>query len=208
MAQTDKRAVPQEAVARESWAHAGRAEAIVAPVTLADVDRLASMHDRALVGLREALAASGLDARFLGSLARVGERLDEPMRAPMRSWNARRLPGPAAILARIFVLHDPVTLDEAAGALGSWKPSLEAWVDAGLVETSAAGVTSRARLAFAGETVVFGRSPRTSAREKLNGGAAPSLSLSRRQPGARPSAPCFSASGWSGMTRVAGGIAG
>ena len=124
----------------------------MAAVELADVDRLVSMHDRALAQLREALSAAGLDARFLARLARVGERLDDPMRAPMRAWNARRMPEAAAVLARILVLHDPVTPAEAARALGPY----EALVDAGLLDATGSGVTSRAHLAFAGDLVVLG----------------------------------------------------
>ncbi|HEY5146924.1 MAG TPA: methyltransferase, partial [Polyangiaceae bacterium] len=119
---------------------------------LADVDRLVSSDDRALAQLREALPAAGLDARFLAKLARVGERLDDPMRAPMRVWNARRMPEAAAVLARIFVLHDPVTPAEAARVLGP----CEALIDAGLLDSTGGGVTSCAHLAFAGELVVFG----------------------------------------------------
>jgi len=121
-------------------------------VELADADRLASMDAGALASLRGALASSGLDARFLARLARIGERLDDPMRAPMRAWNARRMPEPAAVLARLFVLHDPVTPAEATRALGPLVP----FVDAGLLEVTGDVASSRARLAFAGELAVFG----------------------------------------------------
>jgi hypothetical protein len=53
----------------------------------ADVEGLASVPELA-VDLCAAVRAAGLDSGFLARLARIGERLDEPMRAPMRAWNA------------------------------------------------------------------------------------------------------------------------
>jgi precorrin-6B methylase 2 len=125
---------------------------MVAGVENANVEALASLPRSRLFELRETLRIAGLDGPFLGKLARVGERLDEPMRAPMRAWNARRMPMAAAVLARLFVLRDPVSRDEAARALGDFAP----WVAAGLLDETSRGVTSRARLAFMGERVVFG----------------------------------------------------
>jgi precorrin-6B methylase 2 len=118
----------------------------------ADVEGLASLPDDLPFELRAAVRAAGLDSGFLGRLARIGERLDEPMRAPMRAWNARRLPEAAAVLARLFVLHDPVTRDEAARPLGP----LARWIAAGLIDETGAGITSRAHLAFAGGLLLFG----------------------------------------------------
>jgi SAM-dependent methyltransferase len=117
---------------------------------LADADHLERLDDRTIGRLRGALAS--LDAAFLAKLARVGERLDDPMRAPMRTWNARRLPGGAAILARLFVLHDPVTIAEATVALGAFEPL----VHAGILDRAGDKVASRAHLALAGGLVVFG----------------------------------------------------
>ena len=102
----------------------------MAGVELADVDRLVSSDDRALAQLREALPAAGLDARFLARLARVGERLDDPMRAPMRVWNARRMPEAAAVLARIFVLHDveqPAAHGAPAAVIVQLPPTRPEW---------------------------------------------------------------------------------
>jgi precorrin-6B methylase 2 len=132
----------------------------------ADVEGLVSLPDRLAVDLCAAVRAAGLDGAFLARLARIGERLDEPMRAPMRAWNARRLPEAAAVLARLFVLHDPVTPDEAMRPLGLLGP----WIAAGLIDETSAGITSRAHLALAGGLLLFGdRTARGDGVPALNG---------------------------------------
>jgi SAM-dependent methyltransferase len=120
-------------------------------VELADVDRLLAMADGHVAALRDAIRNAGLDERFLAKIARVGERLDDPLRGPMRAWHARRMPDVAAIAARLFMLHDPVSAPEAARALGDRTPLAAC----GLLHESA-GVTSRAHLAVAGDHLVFG----------------------------------------------------
>jgi SAM-dependent methyltransferase len=124
-------------------------------VELPDVGRLTSMPVSALRGLGERLRAIGLGPAFLQRLARVGERLDDALRAPMRVWSARRLSEPAAVVARLFLLHDPVTEQEARAALGD----VEALVDAGLVERTAGGFTSPVHLAVAGDLYFLGDLP-------------------------------------------------
>ncbi len=119
---------------------------------LVDAERVASMPDRTLVAVRESLRAAGLDERFLAKLARVGERLDDPLRAPMRAWHARRLPEPAAVAARLFVLHDPVDRHDAERVFGDLAPL----VDGGLLEETSEGFASPVHLALAGELFVFG----------------------------------------------------
>jgi SAM-dependent methyltransferase len=121
-------------------------------VSLADVERLRNLPESAVGALAGALRGAGLDERFLGRIARVGERLDDPLRIPMRVWHARRMPEPAAVAARLFLLHDPVRAAEAEALLGDVEP----WRDAGLVVASGARVTSPARLALAGPLFVFG----------------------------------------------------
>ena len=64
------------------------------------------------------LAEIGFDGAYVSSTMRVGERLDDPLRAPMRVWKARRRPEPAAIPLRLFVLGDAVPADAARAALG------------------------------------------------------------------------------------------
>ncbi len=119
---------------------------------LADLDALGGMPDAVLLALRDRLRAAGLDERFLARVARAGERLDDPLRAPMRAWNARRLAEPAAIAARLFVLHDPVPPERASEVLGDLGPLIEAR----LVERGPEGLASRAHLALAAGGYVFG----------------------------------------------------
>ena len=119
---------------------------------LASVERLRTVPAALLCSLREALRGAGLDERFLARIARVGERLDDPLRAPMRLWHARRLREPAAIAARLFLLHDPIGRDEASGLLGDLGP----WIDGDLLDATGGAITSRARVAVAGDSYVFG----------------------------------------------------
>lgn len=122
---------------------------------LPDIGRLTSTPSPVLRRLGERLRAVGLGSPFLRQIARVGERLDDALRAPMRVWSARRIREPAAIAARIFLLHDPVTEPEAIEALGD----LGALRDAGLVERTEAGIASRVHLAVAGDLYCLGDLP-------------------------------------------------
>ena len=120
----------------------------IAPVDLPDIERLAAVPSAALRALGQRLAAIGLGGALLRQLARTGERVDDALRAPMRVWTARRIPGPAAVAARLLLLHDPVT--GARGhkdALGDLGPLREA----GIVERGPQGTTSPLHLAVAGE---------------------------------------------------------
>ncbi|HTB74643.1 MAG TPA: methyltransferase [Polyangiaceae bacterium] len=119
---------------------------------LADVERLVTIPEGRVARLRASLRAAGLDERFVAKLARVGERLDDPLRAPMRAWHARRSGDPAATLARLFLLHDPVPARDAERVLGD----LTALADGGLLDALGDRVTSRLHLALAGDLVIFG----------------------------------------------------
>ena len=121
-------------------------------VELADVERLFTIPAGPVARLRASLRAAGLDERFVAKIARVGERLDEPLRAPMRSWHARRSSEPAAVLARLFLLRDPVPTRDAERVLGD----LTALADGGLLERAGDRVTSRLHLALAGDFLIFG----------------------------------------------------
>ena len=122
---------------------------------LPDVDRLLTLPQAVLRGLGLRLRAIGLAPPFLAQLARVGDRLDDALRAPMRIWNTRRMREPAAAAARLFMLHDAVTAEEARTALGEFAPLR----DGGLVEETAAGVVSRFHLALAADVYCFGDPP-------------------------------------------------
>lgn len=124
-------------------------------VDLTDVDRLGAIPDSVLRGLGLRLRAIGLTPRFLAQLGRVGDRLDDALRAPMRIWNARRAREPAAAVARLFMLHDAVTADEARAALGELAPM----TDGGLVEETDRGFVSQFQLALAEDAFCFGDSP-------------------------------------------------
>jgi SAM-dependent methyltransferase len=128
---------------------------MLARVELPDVGRLLSLEHPGLRALGERLRAIGLVPAFASRLARVGERLDDALRAPMRTWHARRMKEPAAVAARVFVLHDPVEPGEAEAALGDLAPLREA----GFVEDGEGGVVSRVHVALAGDLLCFGDLP-------------------------------------------------
>jgi SAM-dependent methyltransferase len=125
--------------------------------TLPDVGRLLSMPAPLLRGLGERLRATGLGPTFAGRLARVGERLDDALRTPMRTWHARRMREPAAIAARLFLLHDPVEPSDAGAALGDLAPLL----DAGVLSEVPGGFLSPLHVALAGDVFCFGDRPGT-----------------------------------------------
>ncbi len=122
---------------------------------VADVERLLWVPASVARALGERLRGVGLGPAFAARLARVGERLDDALRAPMRTWHARRMAEPAAVAARIFLLHDPVDPEHARSALGDLSP----WLDAGLLEEAPGGLVSPAHLALAGDALCFGDRP-------------------------------------------------
>ncbi len=106
------------------------------------------------VSLRHALSVHGPTLRaLLGSLVRVGQRLDDALRTPSRIWHARRVFSPAGTLARLFVLHDHVTLAEGEGALADVFRVL---LDAGALFEERGEVTSRLQLAMSPDSMCFG----------------------------------------------------
>jgi SAM-dependent methyltransferase len=122
---------------------------------LPDVGGFSAVPAAVVRDLSARLRAIGLDAPLLGRLARVGERLDDPLRRPMRVWNARRLREPAAVAVRLFILHDPVDPGEARAALGDLSPVR----DLGLVEEISGALVSSFHLAIAAGMYVFGDRP-------------------------------------------------
>ena len=124
-------------------------------VELPDAGRLLSMGTVGLRALGVRLQGIGLGPAFASRLVRVGERLDDALRAPMRTWHVRRMTEPAAIAARVFLLHDPVEPEEARGVLGD----LGSLREAGFVEDGEGGIVSRVHLALAGGVLCFGDLP-------------------------------------------------
>jgi precorrin-6B methylase 2 len=86
------------------------------------------------------LREAGVDAAYLGPIARACAALLEPMRVPMRAWHARQRREPAAYLVRLLMLGDPVTSDEARAGLGAFP--LDALLSAGIVERTGDGSLS------------------------------------------------------------------
>jgi len=125
------------------------------PVSVSFVDAMASMGDDRLQLLRERLRAVGFDGAFAARLARPGERLDDALRTPIRIWHARRMSEPAAIAARVLLLHDAVPRTEAERIFGDVGPLL----GCGMLEETAAGLTSRVHAGFAGDALVLGDPP-------------------------------------------------
>jgi len=121
-------------------------------VPLPDVERLLSIPDSALRSLAERLRGIGLSPALLAKLARTGERLDDALRTPMRTWHARRMGEPAAVALRAFVLGDPVEHAEARAALGDVEPLVEH----GLLEERDGGLVSPLLLAILGDLHCFG----------------------------------------------------
>jgi SAM-dependent methyltransferase len=122
---------------------------------LPDVERLLSISASSMHGLGQRLGAIGLTMPFLARVARIGERLDDALRRPMRVWNARRMKEPAATALRLFMLHDAVSPHEVRAALGEIEPLREC----GLVDESDEGMTSRFHLALAADVYCLGDRP-------------------------------------------------
>ncbi|HEY2367658.1 MAG TPA: methyltransferase [Polyangiaceae bacterium] len=118
---------------------------------LPDVSRLLAVRARDWSALAERFRSSGLDARWMSRVLRVGERVDDAMRAPMRLWTLRRSNDAAARLARLFVFGDALDPDEAKSALGDADP----WLASGLVVPCDGGFVCPFRLALAAGKYFF-----------------------------------------------------
>jgi methylase of polypeptide subunit release factors len=106
------------------------------------------------LALGDALRAHGPRVRaVLGSLVRVGQRLDDALRTPSRIWHARRSDEPAAVIVRLFVLRDRVTALEVEGALGEVGHALR---DADVLFDDSGHIASRVQLAMSSDAMCFG----------------------------------------------------
>ncbi len=118
---------------------------------LPDVSRLLAVRAEDWSALGERLRSSGLDARWMSRVLRVGERVDDAMRAPMRVWTLQRSNDAAARLARLFVFGDVLDPAEAKSALGD----VDAWLASGLVVRRDDVLACPFRLALAFEKLFF-----------------------------------------------------
>lgn len=111
---------------------------------LLDVETLASLPDRHVTALREALHAAAYDARILGQAEGIAPRQLDAVRLPLvQAWLAAQ-PGPAAVLARLFAYRDLLGRDDVLRALG---PELGAALeDCGVLAPVGERVRSRLRL--------------------------------------------------------------
>ena len=73
---------------------------------------------------RARLREIGLSEDYVAQLTKVGETPIDALGAPLRNWHARRVREPAACAARLLMLDDPVSEDDARLALG--RPLVEA----------------------------------------------------------------------------------
>src|SRR5690242_8379287 len=93
--------------ARESW------------MSLPDLTRMAALPPSAWQVLRDRLQALGLTNALAQDMTRMGGRLPEPLRAPLRRRRLRAMDEPLAFAMRMLLFDDPVTVAEAKVALGA-----------------------------------------------------------------------------------------
>jgi len=82
--------------------------------------------------LRARLEEIGFTEEYAGRLTKVGDGMPGATGAPIRNWQARRLHEPAAWIARMFMLDDPVCAADARAAVGT--SLLDDLAQAGLIE--------------------------------------------------------------------------
>jgi len=111
---------------------------------LLDVEALASLPDRHLVALREALRAAGYDGRFLAAAEGIAPRRFDAVRLPLvQAWLAEQ-DGPASVMARLFGYRDAVGRDDVIRCL---DPELGAALErSGALVAEGGRLRSRLRL--------------------------------------------------------------
>src|SRR5947209_2445214 len=85
---------------------------------LPDLDGIAALPPERWRALAARLRRIGVTRALAGDVARVGGRLPDPLRLPLRRWHLRRRHGPAACAVRLLMFSDPVAVVEAQEALG------------------------------------------------------------------------------------------
>ena len=83
---------------------------------------------------RARLQEIGLTEEYVGEITKTGESQPALIGAPLRNWHARRVHEPAACAARMLMLDDPVSVEDARLALG--MPLLDTLTEAGLIVTA------------------------------------------------------------------------
>jgi SAM-dependent methyltransferase len=122
-------------------------------VSLPDVARLDRLSDDDLRALRDRLRAVGFDAEAVDRLMAPARGTGSALRGALLEWHLRNAPGGAAIVARAFVLVDPVPEPDLARALGA--PLVDRLLEGGLLERRGDGVCAPYLLDVIGETLVF-----------------------------------------------------
>jgi SAM-dependent methyltransferase len=86
---------------------------------------------------RARLQEIGLTEEYVSQITKIGDSQPALIGAPLRTWHARRVREPAACAARMLMLDDPVSVEDARLALG--MPLLDALTEAGLIVTAEDG---------------------------------------------------------------------
>lgn len=101
---------------------------------LPDLSRLADRKDL-LRDLGLSLKRLGVSLAAAAPIVAAASDLPPAQRKPIRAFHLRRMKEPRAVAMRLFLFADPVSAEEAKGALGDVTPLL----DAGLIERRADG---------------------------------------------------------------------
>jgi methylase of polypeptide subunit release factors len=104
---------------------------------LPDSSRLAHVPEAVWHRFRARLEEIGLTEQYVGEITKIGDSQPTLIGAPLRNWHARRVHEPAACAARMLMLEDPVSAEDARMALGA--PLLDALMEAGLIAPVADG---------------------------------------------------------------------
>jgi SAM-dependent methyltransferase len=120
---------------------------------LPDVSRMLAPGPGGWRELAQRLAAIGLDAGAVHPFAAIGERLIDPLRAPLRRWHLRRRADALGWAMRLLMFQDPVSAAEAEAALGSGL--LAKLRAAGYIVPAAAGLVSPFYLNLVNELLVI-----------------------------------------------------
>jgi len=124
-------------------------------MALPDVDRLRALAPDEWRALGRRLAAIGYAAEASESIRELVSQANNPARAPMAKWHARRINAPLGPALRMLLLADPVTETEVRAAVGDVLP-LERWLEAGLlVRTAEGAIVSPYLASVAGESVIL-----------------------------------------------------